>query len=236
MPTGIKDVAGDFPLKAINNARYQAVWQGQKSWNGIAVLAKGLEIKEVPRHLPGDPDDDHSRYIEVIIDQMLICCLYLPNGNPYPGPKFDYKMAWIKRLKKRAGALMKMDIAVILLGDFNIIPAALDVYQPEKWVNNALYRTEARKEFRQLLRQGWMDAIRRLFPEQQVFTFWNYFRNAYGRNAGLRLDHILLSPQVAPLLIEGGIDRHVRGWEKTSDHARVWIRLDKNKAISSSIT
>lgn len=214
-----------FPIKAINDAGYEAVWHGQKSWNGIAVLAKDMEIKEVARQLPGDPEDDHSRYLEVIIGRILICCLYLPNGNPYPGPKFDYKISWIKRLKRRAKALLKMDIPVILIGDFNIIPTELDVYKPEKWVNNALFRLEARKQFSELIKQGWSDSIRMLFPDQQVYTFWDYFRNAYGRNAGLRLDHILLSPRVVPQLIEGGIDRHVRGWEKASDHAPVWIRL-----------
>ncbi|HWV72997.1 MAG TPA: exodeoxyribonuclease III [Pseudosphingobacterium sp.] len=214
-----------FPLKAINEAGYQAIWHGQKGWNGVAVLSRGKEMKEVSRELPGDPNDRHSRYIEVIIDQMLICCLYLPNGNPYPGPKFDYKMAWIKRLKKRARALIKMEIPVVLIGDFNIIPTEFDVYKPEKWINNALFRIEARKEFQLLVKQGWLDSIRTLFPEQQVFTFWDYFRNAYQRNAGLRLDHILLSPLVAPRLTEGGIDRNVRGWEKASDHAPVWITL-----------
>ncbi|MGK9128389.1 exodeoxyribonuclease III [Olivibacter sp. SA151] len=214
-----------FPLKAIQEAGYQAIWHGQKSWNGVAILSKSEEITEVTRVLPGNVEDNHSRYLEAIIDDTLISCLYLPNGNPYPGPKFDYKMAWIKRFKKRAAQLIKMDIPAILIGDFNIIPTELDVYKPQKWENNALYRMEARKEFKSLLKQGWMDSVRRLFPDQAVYTFWDYLWNAYGRNAGLRLDHILLSPKIAPRLIEGGIDRHVRGWEKSSDHAPVWIRL-----------
>jgi len=217
-----------FPLKAINDAGYQAVWHGQKSWNGVAVLSK-FEITEVTNQLPGDKDDEHSRYLEVIINQVLICCLYLPNGNPYPGPKFDYKMAWIKRLIKRAKALLKMEVPVIIIGDFNIIPTELDVYKPEKYTENALFRIEARKAFKQLTAQGWQDSIRTLFKDQQIYTFWDYFRNAYARNAGLRLDHILLSPLIAPQLSEGGIDRHVRGWDKASDHAPVWITLIDKK-------
>ncbi len=217
-----------FPVKAINDAGYQAIWHGQKSWNGVAVLSK-YEITEVTRELPDNKEDSHSRYLEVIINQVLICCLYLPNGNPYPGPKFDYKMAWIKRLIKRAKALLKMEVPVIIIGDFNIIPTELDVYKPEKYVENALFRIEARKAFKQLIGQGWMDSIRTLFKDQEVYTFWDYLRNAYGRNAGLRLDHILLSPMIAPRLLEGGIDRHVRGWEKASDHAPVWIMLDDKK-------
>jgi len=216
-----------FPLKAINDAGYNAVWHGQKSWNGVAVLSK-FEIAEVTRQLPGNKEDSDSRYLEVIINQLLICCLYLPNGNPYPGPKFEYKMAWIKRLMKRSKALLKMEVPAILIGDFNIIPTEQDVYKPEKYIENALFRIEARKAFKQLIGQGWLDSIRTLFKDQQVYTFWDYLRNAYGRNAGLRLDHVLLSPIVAPLLLEGGIDRHVRGWEKASDHAPVWIIL-KNK-------
>lgn len=217
-----------FPLKAINDAGYNAVWHGQKSWNGVAVLSK-FEIAEVTRELPGDKEDSHSRYLEVIINQLLICCLYLPNGNPYPGHKFEYKMAWIKRLMKRSKALLKMEVPVILIGDFNIIPTEQDVYKPEKYIENALFRIEARKAFKQLVGQGWLDSIRTLFKDQRVYTFWDYLRNAYGRNAGLRLDHVLLSPIVAPLLLEGGIDRHVRGWEKASDHAPVWIILKDKK-------
>lgn len=214
-----------FPIKAINDAGYNAIWHGQKSWNGVAILTRNLEITEVTRQLPGDPEDSHSRYLEAIVADMLICCLYLPNGNPYPGIKFDYKMSWIRRLQKRAKDLIKMEIPAILIGDFNIIPTEMDLYKPEKYINNALFRIEARKAFKQLVNQGWLDSIRILFPGQQVYTFWDYLRNAYGRNAGLRLDHILLSPSLASKLSEGGIDRHVRSWEKASDHAPVWIRL-----------
>ncbi|WP_313514033.1 exodeoxyribonuclease III [Sphingobacterium sp.] len=218
-----------FPLKAVKDAGYQAIWHGEKSWNGVAVLSR-FEIVEVTRELPGEKEDGHSRYLEVIINQVLICCLYLPNGNPYPGPKFEYKMAWIKRLMKRAKILLKMEVPVVIIGDFNIIPTDRDVYKPEKFSENALFRIEVRKAFKQLIGQGWTDSIRLLFKEDGVYTFWDYFRNAYGRNAGLRLDHILLSPKIAPRLLEGGIDRHVRGWEKSSDHAPVWIMLgDKNE-------
>lgn len=213
-----------FPIQAITDAGYKAVWHGEKSWNGVAVLSK-YDITEVSRVLPGDKDDTHSRYLEVIVNQLVICCLYLPNGNPYPGPKFDYKMNWIKRLTKRTKALLAMEIPVILIGDFNIIPTEMDTYKPEKYIDNALFRIEVRKAFEDLIAQGWLDTIRKLFPDQKVYTFWDYLRHAYSRNAGLRLDHILLSPLLEDRFLEGGIDRHVRSWEKTSDHAPVWICL-----------
>ncbi|MEN5379539.1 exodeoxyribonuclease III [Sphingobacterium kitahiroshimense] len=213
-----------FPIQAITDAGYKAVWHGEKSWNGVAVLSK-YDITEVSRVLPGDKDDTHSRYLEVIVNQLVICCLYLPNGNPYPGPKFDYKINWIKRLTKRTKALLAMEIPVILIGDFNIIPTEIDTYKPEKYTDNALFRIEVRKAFEDLIAQGWLDTIRKLFPDQKVYTFWDYLRHAYSRNAGLRLDHILLSPLLEDRLLEGGIDRHVRSWEKTSDHAPVWICL-----------
>ena len=213
-----------FPIQAITDAGYKAVWHGEKSWNGVAVLSK-YDITEVSRVLPGDKDDTHSRYLEVIVNLLVICCLYLPNGNPYPGPKFDYKINWIKRLTKRTKALLAMEIPVILIGDFNIIPTEMDTYKPEKYTDNALFRIEVRKAFEDLIAQGWLDTIRKLFPDQKVYTFWDYLRHAYSRNAGLRLDHILLSPLLEDRLLEGGIDRHVRSWEKTSDHAPVWICL-----------
>ncbi|WP_433863844.1 exodeoxyribonuclease III [Sphingobacterium thalpophilum] len=213
-----------FPLKAISDAGYHAVWVGQKSWNGVAVLSKH-EITEITNRLPGDDEDAHSRYIEVIIKQTVICCLYLPNGNPYPGPKFDYKLTWLKRLHKRARKLIKMEVPVILIGDFNIIPTELDTYKPQKYIENALFRIEVRKAFKLLLKQGWTDAIRTLFPLEPMYTFWDYLRHAYDRNAGLRLDHILLSPVIAKRLLTGGVDKHVRGWEKSSDHAPTWITL-----------
>ncbi|MBK1896703.1 exodeoxyribonuclease III [Chryseobacterium paridis] len=218
-----------FPIEEINAAGYNAIWHGQKSWNGVAILSKGYEITEVQRALPGDPEDIQSRYIEAIIDQVVICCLYLPNGNPYPGPKFDYKLSWIKRLKKRTDEFITMDLPAIIIGDFNIIPTEIDVYKPERWENDALYRIEVRKAYQALLEKGWLDSIRSLFPDEIIYTFWDYLYKAYDRNAGIRLDHILLSPYLASGLKSGGVDKHVRGWEKSSDHAPVWIELEKDK-------
>ncbi len=216
-----------FPEKEIHAAGYQAIWKGQKSWNGVAMLTKGLDITKVQDTLPGDPDDEQSRYLEAIIDQMVICCLYLPNGNPYPGPKFEYKLSWLKRLKKRTDELINMELPAIIIGDFNIIPEPIDVHKPESWENDALYRTEVRKAYRGLLKKGWLDSIRTLFPEEKIYTFWDYMYRSYDRDAGIRLDHILLSPYLEPALQSGGVDRHVRGWEKTSDHAPTWIQLEK---------
>ena len=216
-----------FPEEAIREAGYQAVWHGQKSWNGVAVLSKNAEIKEVRRTLPGDNVEDiQSRYIEVVIDDIQIGCLYLPNGNPAPGPKFDYKLRWFERLHAHAAELIASNKQVILTGDFNVMPTELDVYKPERWLNDALFRPETREAFQTLLSQGWTDAIRKLYPNEKIYTFWDYFRNAYSRDAGMRIDHFLLSPPVENRLVNAGVDRHVRGWEKTSDHAPVWIELD----------
>ncbi|MGZ5221852.1 MAG: exodeoxyribonuclease III, partial [Chitinophagaceae bacterium] len=173
----------------------------------------------------GDPEDNQSRYIEAIVNNMVIGCLYLPNGNPYPGPKFDYKLKWFKRLTAHAKKLLAHNVPVALVGDYNVMPTELDVYKPEKWVNDALFRKEVRAAFKRLAAQGWTDAIRKLYPGEKIYTFWDYFRNAYGRDAGLRLDHFLLSSHLDRRLLSGGVDRHVRGWEKTSDHAPVWIEL-----------
>lgn len=214
-----------FPIAEINAAGYQAIWKGQKSWNGVAILSKDHEITEVQNSLPGNKDDVQSRYIEAIINKMVICCLYLPNGNPYPGEKFEYKLEWIKRLKKRANELIKMELPAILIGDFNIIPAEMDVYKPEKWIDDALFRKEVRKSFADLQKKGWIDSLRILNPGKQVFTFWDYMYHSYDRNAGMRLDHILISPYLASSLENCGVDSSVRGWEKSSDHAPVWITL-----------
>jgi exodeoxyribonuclease III len=214
-----------FPEQAIADAGYSAIWHGQKSWNGVAILSKGLPIQEVRRTLPEDPSDTHSRYIEAIINGMLIGCLYLPNGNPAPGPKFDYKLSWFERLKAHAAYLLSEEVPVILAGDYNVMPTNLDVYKPERWLDDALFRPETREAFKTLVDQGWTDAIRKLYPDEVIYTFWDYFRNAYGRNAGLRIDHFLLSPQVSGRLVAGGVDKHVRGWEKSSDHAPTWIEL-----------
>ena len=214
-----------FPLSAINDAGYQARWHGQKSWNGVAILSKAGEIRELRNVLPGDPEDLHSRYIEAIVNNIVIGCLYLPNGNPWPGPKFDYKLKWFKRLTVHAKKLLEQKVPVALIGDFNVMPTELDVYKPERWVNDALFRIEVRDAFKNLVDQGWTDAIRKLYPKEKIYTFWDYFRNAYQRDAGLRIDHFLLSPQLKRRLAAAGVDKHVRGWEKTSDHAPVWVEL-----------
>lgn len=214
-----------FPLRAIKEAGYDAIWHGQKSWNGIAILSRNGNINEIRRGLPGDPDDSHSRYIEAEVNSLIVGCLYLPNGNPAPGPKFDYKLRWFERLTSHAAELLASGKPVVLTGDYNVMPTELDVYKPERWVEDALFRPETRAAFKQLVDQGWTDAIRALYPTETIYTFWDYFRNAYGRNAGLRIDHFLLSPILAKRLKAAGVDRMVRGWEKTSDHAPVWIEL-----------
>lgn len=218
-----------FPLQAINDAGYEAIWHGQKSWNGVAILSRVGEIKEVRRALPGDPEDVHSRYLEATVGDILIGCLYLPNGNPAPGPKFDYKLDWFKRLQAHGKKLLAAKTPVALIGDFNVMPTELDVYKPERWVDDALFRPETREAFQKLVKQGWTDAIRKLHPKEKIYTFWDYFRNAYGRDAGLRIDHFLLSPELDKRLTAAGVDKEVRGWEKTSDHAPVWIKLKAAK-------
>ena len=221
----LKTINTKFPKKIINDAGYHAIWHGQKSWNGVAILSKLEEPKETRRALPGDEEDIHSRYIEAIVNNMVIACLYLPNGNPYPGPKFEYKLNWFKRLRAHAKKLLAHDVPVILVGDYNVMPTELDVYKPEKYLNDALFRKEVRAAFQQLLKQGWTDAIRKQYPKEVIYTFWDYWRNAFGRNAGLRLDHFLLSPHFKNRLVGAGVDKHVRGWDKSSDHAPVWIEI-----------
>src|SRR5688572_9132527 len=183
-----------FPLEAINNAGYEAIWHGQKSWNGVAILSRIGKPEELRRVLPGDPEDVHSRYIEATVKDIIIGCLYLPNGNPAPGPKFDYKLKWFSRLLVHGQELLNSKKKVVLAGDFNVMPTEIDVYKPERWTEDALFRPEVRAAFKSLLDQGWTDAIRTLYPTEIIYTFWDYFRNAYGRNAGLRIDHFLLSP------------------------------------------
>jgi exodeoxyribonuclease III len=214
-----------FPETAIRDAGYNAIWHGQKSWNGVAILARDSMPKEIRRVLPGDPEDSHSRYIEASVDGIIVGCLYLPNGNPAPGPKFDYKLKWFERLIQHASDLLKSGMPVVLTGDYNVMPTELDVYKPERWINDALFRPEVRAAFSKFKTQGWTDAIRKLYPDDTIYTFWDYFRNAYGRNAGLRIDHFLLSPDISKRLIAAGVDRDVRGWEKTSDHAPAWIQI-----------
>lgn len=216
-----------FPTAAIEKAGYGAIWHGQKSWNGVAILVRGCQPEETRRGLPGDPDDTHSRYIEAIVDGIVIGCLYLPNGNPAPGPKFDYKLKWFERLTKYAKELVALEAAVVLAGDYNVIPTELDAYKPERWVDDALFFPESRAAYQKLLAQGWTDALRKLHPEEAIYTFWDYFRNSYARNAGIRIDHFLLNARAAQMLHAAGVDREVRGWEKTSDHAPTWITLSE---------
>jgi len=215
-----------FPIDAIRHAGFSAVWHGQKSWNGVAILSRGAAPVETRRGLPGDPEDEQSRYIEAEIGDLTIACLYLPNGNPWPGPKFDYKLRWFERFITHAKTHLKSGRRVILAGDFNVMPTELDVYRPERWIDDALFRIEVRDAYARLIKQGWTDAVRQANPGQRIYTFWDYFRNAYARNAGLRIDHILLSPSIADRLVAAGVDRHARGWEKASDHAPSWVILE----------
>lgn len=214
-----------FPEAEIRDAGYGAVWHGQKSWNGVAILGRGTDPVETRRGLPGDPDDLHSRYIEAAVWGVLVGCLYLPNGNPKPGPKFDYKLTWFQRLIAHAETLYATKAPVVLAGDYNVMPTDLDVYKPERWLDDALFAPEARAAYARLLDQGWTDALRKKHPGERIYTFWDYFRNAYARDAGLRIDHLLLNRRAARRIETAEVDSHVRGWEKTSDHAPVWITL-----------
>jgi exodeoxyribonuclease III len=214
-----------FSAAAIERAGYGAVWHGQSRWNGVAILAQGVEPILTRRGLPGDPEDVEARYIEAAVRGVLIGCLYAPNGNPAPGPKFDYKLCWLKRLHAHAEDLLAVGVPVVLAGDYNVIPSDLDVYAPERWRDDALFRTEAREAFARLLAQGWTDALRARHPDARIYTFWDYLRHAWRRDAGLRLDHLLLSPAVADRLVDAGVDREVRGFDRASDHAPAWIAI-----------
>ena len=218
-----------FPQAALAKLGYGAIWHGQKSWNGVAILARGADPVETRRGLPGDAADAPSRYIEATVRGILVGCLYLPNGNPAPGPKFDYKLSWFQRFISHANELLALDAPVALIGDYNVMPTELDVYKPERWVDDALFRPEVRQAFHRLIKQGWTDALRTLYPSERIYTFWDYFRNAWGRDAGLRIDHLLLNPVLAKRLLAAGVDREVRGWEKSSDHAPVWIEVSDNR-------
>jgi exodeoxyribonuclease-3 len=221
-----------FPEQAIRDLGYDAIWHGEKSWNGVAILSRVGRLQEARRGLPGDPSDSHSRYIEATVDDIVIGGLYLPNGNPKPGPKFDYKLRWFDRLIEHAAELVSSGRPVVLAGDFNVMPTDLDVYKPERWLDDALFAPEARAAYFRLLKQGWTDALRTLHPDQRIYTFWDYFRNAFGRNAGLRIDHLLLNRPLADRLKDAQVDVAVRGWEKTSDHAPVWVELSDGRKPS----
>ena len=214
-----------FPHAVLRDAGYHAIWHGQKAWNGVALLARTSEPVETARGLAGDPDDVHSRYLEGTAGGVRVGCLYLPNGNPAPGPKFDYKLRWLERFSVRASELVSSPEPVVLAGDYNVIPDELDVYDPRGWEADALFRPESRQAYRGLVGQGWTDALRHLNPDKQIFTFWDYTSNAWRRNAGLRIDHLLLNPVAAKRLVAAGVDGNVRGWEKTSDHAPTWVEL-----------
>jgi len=214
-----------FPAAAIAAAGYDAIWHGQKSWNGVAILSRcGIPV-ETRRGLPGDPDPTQSRYIEAAVNGVIVAGLYLPNGNPRPGPKFDYKLAWFAALHAHAAELLASKAPVVLAGDFNVMPTELDVYKPERWVDDALFAPEVRAAFAGLVAQGWTDALRKLCPDERIYTFWNYWRQAFERDAGLRIDHLLLSPKLARRLVAAGVDRFARAMDKTSDHAPTWMEL-----------
>ncbi|TLY70534.1 MAG: exodeoxyribonuclease III [Gammaproteobacteria bacterium] len=215
----------DFPILAIRAAGYGAVWHGQRSWNGVAILARGADPTEIRRGLPGDPDDTHSRYLEAAVNGIVVGCLYLPNGNPQPGPKFDYKLAWFERLIRHAEQLMATGHPVVLAGDYNVIPTDFDVYDPKSWRKDALLQPATREAYGRLLAQGWTDALRARHPQERIYTFWDYFRNHWTRNAGLRIDHLLLSKELAPRLLDADVDRWVRGQPRASDHAPTWVEI-----------
>jgi exodeoxyribonuclease III len=216
-----------FPIDAIRDAGYGAIWQGQTSWNGVAILSRGSDPVESRRGLPGDPADKHSRYLEAAAHGVIVGCLYLPNGNPQPGPKFAYKLAWFERLIRHASKLYASGHPVVLAGDYNVVPTdELDIYDPKSWRKDALLQPESRAAYARLLDQGWTDALRATHPGERIYTFWDYFRKHWERNSGLRIDHLLLNAELAPRLRSAGVDSWVRGLPGASDHAPTWIELD----------
>jgi exodeoxyribonuclease-3 len=223
----LKTVDASFPATAIAEAGYGAVWHGQKGFNGVAILARGAQPVELRRGLPGDAADTQSRYLEAAVNGVVIGCLYLPNGNPQPGPKFDYKLAWFERLIHHAETLRECGAPVVLAGDYNVVPTdeVADIYSTRSWKKDALLQPQSRDAYGRLLAQGWTDAIRHLHPGEPVYTFWDYFRDRWQRNAGLRIDHLLLNAPAAQRLLEAGVDREQRGKDKASDHAPAWVKL-----------
>jgi exodeoxyribonuclease-3 len=214
-----------FPAAAIERAGYGFVHRGEKTWNGVAILARKSQPILTRMELPGDPRDRQSRYIEAAVNGVLVGCLYLPNGNPQPGPKFDYKLAWFDRLIKHAASLKRSGQPVILAGDYNVVPTDIDIYPSKSWDMDALLQPKSRAAYQRLLKQGWTDSVRALHPDERIYTFWDYKRDRWRRNGGLRIDHILLSPSIADRLKSAGVDREVRGWEGASDHAPAWAIL-----------
>ena len=214
-----------FPVLPIRAAGYGAIWHGQRSFNGVAILAKDTEPAEIRRGLPNDPDETHSRYIEALVNGIVVGCLYLPNGNPQPGPKFDYKLAWFDRFSEHARTLFASGKPVVLAGDYNVVPTDFDIYDPKGWRKDALLQPQTRAAYEKLLAQGWIDSVRARHPDERIYTFWDFFRNHWQRNSGLRIDHLLLNRELAPRLEDANVDRWVRGQEKPSDHAPTWVKL-----------
>ena len=221
----LKCVDADFPHGALEEAGYGAVWKGQSTWNGVAILARGTTPVITRSELPGDPSDKQSRYIEAAVEGILVACLYAPNGNPQPGPKFAYKLAWSGRLIAHAAELFDTGLPVALIGDYNIVPEPRDIYASKSYDDNALVQPESREVFARLLAQGWTDALRKKHPDEAIYTFWDYMRKRWERNGGLRLDHLLLSKKLARRLKAAEVDRETRGLEGASDHAPVWVEL-----------
>jgi exodeoxyribonuclease III len=221
----LKAADAEFPASAIEKAGYHAVWRGQKTWNGVAILSRKAVPVLTRTELPGDRDDREARYIEAAISGIIVTSLYLPNGNPQPGPKFDYKLDWFRRLRLHAAKFVKQDLPVVLAGDYNVAPTGLDIYPTRSWDKDALIQPKSRAAFKSLVAQGWTDALRTLHPAKPMYTFWDYKRNRWPRDAGLRLDHLLLSPALAGRLTRCGVDRDIRGEEGASDHAPAWIVL-----------
>ena len=214
-----------FPVEPVEALGYRIISHGQRRWNGVALLSRIGEIVETRRGLPGDPDLNQSRYIEAAVGGILIGAMYAPNGNPRPGPKFDYKLAWLDSLGIHARSLIASKIPAVLIGDFNIIPTDADVYKPERWKTDALFAPEAREKYQALLEDGWTDALRELHPDERMFTFWHYWRQSFERDAGIRIDHALISPALRSRLNCAGVDRTPRSWVKTSDHAPIWVEI-----------
>jgi len=214
-----------FPAAELERAGYGAIWQGQKSWNGVAILARRAQPIEIQRGLPGDPDDRQSRYLEAAVLGLVVASLYAPNGNPVGSAKFDFKQRWYDRFTARAAWLLATGQPVVLAGDYNIIPTDMDVYVPDRWRDDALFQPALKDTFVRLVGGGWRDALRWRYPDERVYTFWKHWRNAYARDAGLRIDHLLLSPTAAERMVDAGVDREHRGRERPSDHAAVWVTL-----------
>ncbi|WP_435015083.1 exodeoxyribonuclease III [Xanthomonas arboricola] len=228
----LKATQDAFPQQAIRDAGYGVIWQGEKSWNGVALLARGADPVEIRRGLPWDRGDTQSRYLEAAIHGVVVACLYLPNGNPQPGPKFDYKLAWFQRLIRHARTLVDLPHPVALIGDFNVVPTDADIYDPKGWRKDALLQPESRQAYQTLLEQGWTDSLLAVHGETPIYTFWDYFRQHFARDRGLRIDHLLLNRTLAPGLQDAGVDKWVRALEKASDHAPTWISVRVPEAVA----